>query len=135
MYQQTKRMNTPWGAAQDIEQVSDDITSISTASHGGYRVAGESWKKFRELFPDVKLWAGCNSERGWFEEDCDWALVVLAFPEYFVDKGEAIPSALCIARQLDLSDRERLSVSTRFGGYKMIKTRNLLVKAKAILLA
>jgi len=35
--------------------------------------------EFDRIMPGVCLWAGAP----WFEEDCDWALVALAFPDYF----------------------------------------------------
>jgi hypothetical protein len=47
------------------------------------RVA-EMPKPLREFKP----WAGPN----WYEEDCDWCVVALAFPQFFPD--EAIPAAL-----------------------------------------
>jgi hypothetical protein len=36
-------------------------------------------KAFRSKFPTANLWAGAP----WFEEDCDAALVVAAFPDLF----------------------------------------------------
>ena len=74
---------SPWGAIQSREQVADGIESISTASHGGYWLSRERRASFVARFPDFTPFAGLP----WFEEDCDWAAVVLAFPIAF--NGEA----------------------------------------------
>jgi hypothetical protein len=34
-------------------------------------------------------WGGGATEFGWFEEDCDWARVVLAFPDLFTEESKA----------------------------------------------
>jgi len=69
---------TPWGRPNTRRTVADGITFYSTPSHGGY---GLSDARLDEMPACLKeqLWAG----EGWFEEDCDWARVALAFPEYF----------------------------------------------------
>jgi hypothetical protein len=37
---------------------------------------------------DFKPWAGPN----WYEEDCDWSIVALAFPQFFPE--DAVSAAL-----------------------------------------
>jgi hypothetical protein len=67
---------TPWGPAQHQKQVAPGITVFETAGHGGYFVSLE--KRLR--MPSDIL---AVQRDGWYEEDCDWALVCLAFPECF----------------------------------------------------
>jgi len=70
-------MNTPWGKSQHIEQYPNGMRWISTASHGGFWLPAKLMKQLpspvREKF---KGWQ-------WFEEDCDWAIIALCFPEFF----------------------------------------------------
>lgn len=73
--------DTPWGRWQDKRiYAGGEIAWVSTASHGGFWV---SPKRFSEMPENlrVKTYAG----EGWFEEDCDWCLVHLSFPDVFND--------------------------------------------------
>jgi len=72
---------TPWGAAQHTKQVAPGITRIDTASHGGYHLSAERIQAMPEQLRRFKPYAG----EGWYEEDCDWAIVALAFPQHFDD--------------------------------------------------
>jgi len=65
---------TLWGQAQQSKKIAKGIMLYSTASHGGFHVSNTRQK---DMLPFFKL------EDGWYEEDCDWCLVILAFPEYF----------------------------------------------------
>lgn len=79
---------TPWGAADIVTRVADGIWFCSTPSHGGYKLSAERLAQLRQKFPGLKkTFAGFP----WFEEDCDWAYVALAFPEHF--PPDAIPHA------------------------------------------
>lgn len=74
-------LNTPWGLADHVDHMSDQgILFVSTASHGGVFVPDELLDRMpREL-------RGSNSysgKRNWFEEDVEWAIPVLAFPDQF----------------------------------------------------
>ena len=71
--------DSPWGRVDCATHVADGIWSVSTASHGGYHLSPSRMREFRQKFPAFTTWAGGP----WFEEDCDWAAVCLAFPEYF----------------------------------------------------
>ena len=77
---------TPWGAADWINQVTEDggILFVGTPSHGGYWLSSErlakmpsELRKFGTKSPYHPDW------EGWFEEDCEWGAVALAFPEEF----------------------------------------------------
>lgn len=67
-------MRTPWGIADSAERIADGITFYTTPSHGG---VGLSAARQRDM-PDA-----LRVEGGWYEEDCDYALVVVAFPDEF----------------------------------------------------
>jgi len=73
--------STPWGAAQDTKQVARGITRIDTASHGGYHLNAERLAAMPEQLRRITPFAGA----GWYEEDCDWAIVAIAFPQHFDD--------------------------------------------------
>lgn len=72
----------PWGKIDQRERISDEIVSVSTPSHGGLCLSPELWKKFRAVFPNSTSYGG----EGFLEEDCDWALAPLAFPEMFSER-------------------------------------------------
>ena len=76
-------MNTPWGKPQGLsKQVADGIVFYSTASHGGYHLSAERKAQMPALYRAIKTFAGGN----WYEEDCDWCLVALSFPQYFDER-------------------------------------------------
>ena len=70
---------TPWGEPHEAKSIAPGIVWYSTASHGGYWVSQERWKEMPEPYGSVPTFAGEN----WYEEDCDWCLVYLSFPEVF----------------------------------------------------
>jgi hypothetical protein len=77
---------TPWGRADSVRLTPHlDIYSVSTASHGGFKVTGKALAFLRTKYPLVYAVA----ERGWFEEDAAWCLVVLAFPTDFAKHYES----------------------------------------------
>lgn len=65
---------TPWGDADAKDVVTRGIIFYSTPSHGGFHVAA----KLNATMPDH-----LRRRDGWYEEDCDWCLVVTAFPQHF----------------------------------------------------
>lgn len=74
-------MYTPWGHSQHSTKIAVGIRFYSTASHGGIHL---SPKRELELPEAIKK---CASEFSpWFEEDLNWALVCLAFPQHFNQK-------------------------------------------------
>lgn len=72
-------VSTPWGAADSQEVCAPGIICYGTPSHGGYHLDDARMARLRKLFPGFKTFAGGP----WFEEDCDWCVVALAFPEAF----------------------------------------------------
>jgi hypothetical protein len=72
-------MYSPWGSVQTQKTLAEGIVSVTTASHGGILLSDKRVAEFRKKFPKAQLWAG----EGAFEEDCDWSLVALCWPELF----------------------------------------------------
>ena len=74
--------NSPWGEVQHRQEEAPGIVFLETAGHGGYWVS-------KQRFDAMPEHLRCNS-RGkalrFFEEDCEVALVALAFPEELSDK-------------------------------------------------
>lgn len=70
---------SPWDAIQTQKEVAPGIWSVTTAGHGGYWLSPQRLEEFRKCFPTFGGYAGLP----WLEEDCDWALAALAFPEAF----------------------------------------------------
>lgn len=72
---------TPWGHADHAEQIFAGVWSLMTPRHGGLYVSEER----RKASPFLQEWMlytfGRKGYEGWFEEDCDWCLVALAFPD------------------------------------------------------
>lgn len=74
-------MITPWGPTQQIEQKGGGIIHVSTASHGGLLVPPAMY----DAMP-APLRQNAYGGGNWFEEDCEWALVALAFPQHFTGR-------------------------------------------------
>ena len=74
-------MRTPWGESQHIEVKEPGLYFVSTSSHGGFKVETPLLDKI----PADWRRASFNGQGigGWFEEDCDWSLVALTFPQHF----------------------------------------------------
>lgn len=74
-----QRYYTPWGWAResDRDEVAPGIDLFSTESHGGYCLSDERLEKVHPAWRH-------NSR--WFEEDVEWVIVVLTFPEHFDGK-------------------------------------------------
>lgn len=66
--------STPWGPSQGVTRYSDGVTAHSTASHGGFHIA-----------PDLnrKISTALRRDSGWYEEDCEWAIVAITFTDLF----------------------------------------------------
>ncbi|WP_274630856.1 DUF7007 domain-containing protein [Arvimicrobium flavum] len=93
--------HSPWGAIQHVTQIVDGIWRIDTASHGGLKLSDQ---RLAAMPPAWRSMA--YSGNGWFEEDCDWGLVALAFPEAFK------PEHVAIARKTIASCYPHLTLPT-----------------------
>lgn len=67
-------MFTPWGAAQNQTTLAPGVVEVDTASHGGIHLTPENNAYVHEAWRDPK---------GWYEEDCEWAIVAVTFPNLF----------------------------------------------------
>jgi len=70
---------TPWGPAETAREIAPGIIHYGTASHGGYYVAPERVAQMPPPLRDFQPFAGPN----FYEQDCDWSIVALAFPQSF----------------------------------------------------
>lgn len=66
--------STPWGASQLAIIYGPDVVSHSTAGHGGFHLSAA-----RNRLVDPAL----RNDSPWYEEDCEWAIVALTFPNLF----------------------------------------------------
>lgn len=94
---------TPWGVSECAEHIRDGIILHRTATHGGYELSAAVIAAMPLEITCIRPWAG----GGWYEEDCDWALICLTFPEMF--SAKACAAAIntvrwCyLAKKLDLN--------------------------------
>ncbi len=65
--------SSPWGAVQDGRVLADGIIIVWTSGHGGVRISPE---RLKQMPAALRL-----GRRRWFEEDCEAALVGLAFAD------------------------------------------------------
>lgn len=66
---------TPWGKSQEAIRIARGIMWYTTAGHGGYHLSKKRLSEMPEPYKSFKTFAG----KGWYEEDCDWAVVHLCF--------------------------------------------------------
>jgi hypothetical protein len=83
---------TPWGRADSIKAIGESgIYFATTPSHGGFFVPTELLAAIPEAHQKrAAYWSG---SRNWYEEDCEWASVVNAFPHLFDDQMRADATA------------------------------------------
>ena len=70
--------SSPWGEIQVQDVVAEGITRVHTAGHGGFHLSAERHRALQRKF-HFHTFAGGP----WYEEDCDMAAVVIAFPDDF----------------------------------------------------
>ena len=90
--QSTLTRRCPWGAVQASKVVADGIFWFSTASHGGFALSQDRY----EQMPD-HLKACSFTDDEFFEEDCSWCAVVIAFPDFF-NQGMQAAAQECFSR-------------------------------------
>lgn len=77
-------MHTPWGESQQTKTIATGLIRVDTAGHGGYKLSPERWTELKSQFPSFSPFAG---DAGWLEEDSDWCLAALLWPEHFSDRN------------------------------------------------
>lgn len=65
---------SPWGRVQHWTNIASGIAFASCAGHGGFKLSRAR---------NARVPAAVRRPGGWYEEDCEWALVALVFPEAF----------------------------------------------------
>jgi hypothetical protein len=72
------------GHRRSVTEVAPGIVSVSTPSHGGIHLSSERIAEMPKPLQDFVPFRRPQSGLGqWFEEDCDWSVVALAFPQFF----------------------------------------------------
>lgn len=66
--------STPWGLSQLASIYGPGVICHSTAGHGGFHLSAD-----RNQLVDPAL----RKDSLWYEEDCEWAIVALTFPDLF----------------------------------------------------
>lgn len=76
-----EQYKTPWGNVLSVERISDGIMFYSTASHGGYYLSPSQNSNVPMVLKESTFLQ--QGLLGWYEEDCDWAIVVFCFKNHF----------------------------------------------------
>lgn len=79
---------TPWGFTNHFTKLTEGITWYDTPSHGGYKVD----EFLLQTMPE-KARIGFAGY-GWYEEDCDAAVVIHYFPQHFTKEQVKIAREL-----------------------------------------
>ncbi|AYM14789.1 MULTISPECIES: DUF7007 domain-containing protein [Agrobacterium] len=66
--------STPWGGSQMAVIYAEGVIAHMTAGHGGFHLSADRNAKVHLLL---------RKETPWYEEDCEWAIVAISFPELF----------------------------------------------------
>ncbi len=70
---------TPWGTSDYSRKYARGLIFYGTPGHGGYHLSPTVNAKVNEAW---------RRSSGWYEEDCEWAIVALTFPEHFSEHLE-----------------------------------------------
>lgn len=65
---------SPWGTIDHARDIAPGIVEVATPSHGGIKL---------DRYRNREVPAAARRKGGWYEEDCDWSIVALCFPEAF----------------------------------------------------
>lgn len=80
---------TPWGVADFVKVLAPGVVMVGTPSHGGIWLSRERCDAMPRELAGVVTFVESGGPQApreggrWYEEDCDVALVALAFPELF----------------------------------------------------
>ena len=80
-------MESPWGHVDGTEKFAAGVISVSTPSHGGFRVGARVGVRMsqeareRATFTWVDVGFGDPGSVYWYEEDCDWMIAAWELPE------------------------------------------------------
>lgn len=91
--------NSPWDTIQHTAELAVGIVQVHTAGHGGFWISDTRRQWMPLSLGKIETFAGGN----WYEEDCDWAIVVMAFPDHFT--SETCHHALLMAKHHELDPK------------------------------
>ena len=66
--------HSPWGTIQEIVPLIHGVTMVSTSSHGGFHLTPQRLRMMPQSM---------RSSNGWYEEDCEVAMVMYCFYDEF----------------------------------------------------
>jgi hypothetical protein len=66
--------STAWGGSQMAVIYAEGVVAHMTAGHGGFHLSADRNAKIHPLL---------RKETPWYEEDCEWAIVAISFPDLF----------------------------------------------------
>ncbi|RDL47802.1 hypothetical protein BLJAPNOD_05525 [Ensifer sp. M14] len=66
--------STPWGGSQRAVVYAEGVVAHMTSGHGGFHLSTERNAKVHPLL---------RKDMPWYEEDCEWAIVAICFPDLF----------------------------------------------------
>lgn len=112
--------STPWGGSQMATIYVEGIVSHSTSGHGGFHLSPDR---------NRRVDASVRGEGGWYEEDCEWAIVALTFPDVFT--GYERRCAEVIAKQTFPAFWEKLRGRRLEPGESRSKDRSIFDRAHA----
>lgn len=90
-------MRTPWGIAQSENTIAEGVTIVTTVGHGGIKLGAARNRHVH------KAWRQAG---GWYEEDDDWAIVALTFPNLFPE--DHVIEAHCLAKDWHPDEYEQV---------------------------
>ena len=67
-------VSTPWGGSQMAVVYAVGVVAHMTSGHGGFHLSTERNAKVHPLL---------RKDMPWYEEDCEWAIVAISFPDLF----------------------------------------------------
>lgn len=66
--------STPWGGSQMATIYAEGVVSHMTSGHGGFHLSADRNAKVHPLL---------RKDTPWYEEDAEWAIVAISFPDLF----------------------------------------------------
>jgi hypothetical protein len=66
--------STPWGGSQMAVIYAEGVVAHMTAGHGGFHLSADRNARVHPLL---------RKDTPWYEEDCEWAIVAISFPDLF----------------------------------------------------
>lgn len=115
--------STPWGPALTVEVIAPGLHQVATEGHGGILVDDERMACMPASIAALRTWSGV---RGAYEEDSDWALVVLSFPEEFDERRCASAIATTRSSRGDTFDIDAYLAGTPQGRLLEAKARQMI---------